>query len=300
MRIAKRLDLLLLLPLTAVLAAGCGPSEGRAVREARRITAAGEKGGAGRPEIAEAAARLDPPRVGDGRMRSWSSESVETVRAAASSAAFYFPEEERFVTLEEKALEEKLRRGPPGPRDLRDMFHAYMSSRSFDKAKDLRARFPAYNFPSMPEEFSVAAPPPAGRPVYAVGPDWRKVERTAVRLERFLIVMATFPGCPASEAALEDLLADPRTSRTLRERTLLLTDRFDAEGVAAVRKKFQVPAFFIAAKRSEYPDIAFDASPRFYFLKDGKVVSEMTGWGGAGGAKKNRADWLAELEKAAR
>lgn len=300
MRILSERNLLVYLPLAAVLTCGCGPSEGRAVAAARRIAEEAGKGAAARPAITTAVARLDPPRVTAGRLKSWPAESVEAVRDAASSAAFYFPEDERLVFLEERALEEKLRRGGPGPRDLRDLFRSYMAARMFDKAKALRVRFPKAEFPSMPAEFAVAAAPPPGRPAYAVGADWRRVELTAAPLDRVAVVMSLFPGCPASEAATEDLLADPRTARVLRERSVLLTARFDAEGVAAWKKKFRLKSFYIARRASDFPEFSFDASPRFYFLKDGVVKSELTGWGGSDGPEGNRARWLAEFERAAR
>ncbi len=300
MRIHDQQHLLVYLPLAALGVCGCRGFDARSLDAARRIVEVSDRGIASRPAIAEAVARLEPRKLTRERLKSWPAQEVETARSAAADAAFYFPEDEGLVLLEERAFEEKLARGGAATRDFRDLFKGYMSARMFDKAKALRMRFPGQRFPSMPDRFTAAAAPPPGRPVYAVADDWRSVELTAAAFgPEVAVVMSMFPGCPAAESATEDLLADPRTARILRKKALLLTERFDAEGVWEWRRKFDLRAFYIVRRPSDFPEISFDASPTFYFLRDGVVISSMTGWGG-GGPEGSRREWLAALAKAAR
>ena len=279
----------------------CAPSEQRALIQARRVSAAGDRQPAEPAAVLEAARGLEASRLSPEQLRLYTTETVAAVHAAAATAAFYRPESKDMVLLEERALEEKLRRGDRAPRDLKRMFFAFMGARMFDQAAALRKRFPDIPFPSMPEKFLTAASPGPGRPVYSVGEDWKSVELTALALDHGTrVAMLLFPGCPSAESATRDLLADPVTARVLREHGVLLTERFDAEGVAAWKRRFGLESFVIARRASDFPEFNFDSSPRFYFLKDGIVKSEMTGWGGSEGAEGNRASWLAELERAAR
>ncbi len=300
MRRHAQRNLLVVLSLSAACAGPRVPSEAAANAAAARVSAEADKGQEGKPAIAEAMGELRPESVTAARLQKWAPETVEAVRDAASTAAFYFPEVARYAELQERAFDEKARRGTPGPHDLREMFRTFMASRRFDKAKALREHYPGTKFPSMPETFAVDPAPPEGPQAYSIGRDWKTATLTAAPLGRFAVVMATFPGCPASEQALKDLAADPATARVLRGKTLLLTDRFDAEGVAEIKKIFGLRDFLIARTRSDFPGLAFNASPRFYFLKDGKPVADMIGWGGEGGAKANRAEFLAGLAEAAR
>ncbi len=295
--------MLLDLQIAAVLllTAGCASPERRALAAARRVSEAADRMPPERAAVAEAAKGLGAADISAERLRVCATETVAAVHDAAASAAFYRPESEDMVLLEERVLDEKVRRGMRAPRDLKRMFFAYMGARMFDRAAALRTRFPEVEFPSMPERFLVASSSAPGRPVYAVEADWKTVERTALPLDRGIrVVMLLFPGCPAAEAATEDLLAEPATARALREGAILLTERFDAEGVAAWKRRFGLGSFFIARRASDFPEFNFAASPHFYFLKDGVVRSELTGWGGPGGPSVNRARWLAELERAAR
>lgn len=303
MRRHPRLDLLFVLQIAVVLLlpAGCAPNEHRALVRARAVSAAADRRPVEAGAVAEAAKNLEAANLTDARLRVYSTETVAAVHDAAASAAFHRPESENMVILEERALEEKLRRGERSPRDLKRMFFAYMGARMFDRAAALRGRFPDAAFPSMPDKFLVARSPMPGRPVYSVGKDWKTVELTSLALDHGArVVMLLFPGCPAAEAATEDLLADPVTARVLREQGVLITERFDAEGVAAWKRRFGLEAFVIARHGSDFPEFNFDSSPRFYFLRDGVVKSELTGWGGSEGPDGNRARWLSEMKLAGR
>lgn len=297
MRILLRLDLLLVLQVAAL--AGCASGERNAASAARRVVLESRGGVAARPRISAAAERLDVRALMSVRLENWSSESVEAVREAASAAAFYAAAPQaRMVLIERRFVEEKLRRGPPSERDLKRLFKDYLAARMFDPAKAMRSRFPGVPFPSMPDEIVASTEMP--RAVYAVGLDWRRVELIPGPELGSSVVVAMYPGCPAAEAATRDLLADSRTAAILRNLSILLTERFDAEGVAAWKKTFGLRRFYIARRPADFPEISFDASPTFYFLKDGVVKSTMTGWGGDAGAEENRRMWLAEYERAGR
>ncbi len=179
------------------------------------------------------------------------------------------------------------------------MFMAYMGARMFDAARALRVRHPGMQFPSIPDEIdSASTAEPGGWSAYAISNDWKRAELKSLRLDRGVkVVMVILTGCPAAEAALEDLLGHTETSRTFRRDGLILTARFDAEGISLWKKHFAFDPMFIARKAADFPGLSFDDSPRFYFLRDGKIVSDFIGWDRTPGPTGGRARFLAEFKR---
>lgn len=290
------------LPLAAlflIFLSACAGPEARIVAASARVISAADKLPGDHRELAQAAVELRPLELTEKRIRGFSSETVSTLHSAAKTAAFYDPGAVDIVLLQARTLDEKIRRDGENKRDLRGMFIAYMGARMFDAARALRVRHPNIQFPSIPDEIeSAAISKPGGWSAYEISSGWKRADLKSLPLDRGArVVMVILPGCPAAEAALEDLLGNAETARAFRRDGFILTARFDAEGVSLWKKHFSFEQMFITRKSTDFPGLDFDDSPRFYFLRDGKIVSDFIGWDGTPGPTGSRARFLAEFKR---
>lgn len=290
------------LPLAAlflILLSACAGPEARIVAASARVISAADKLPGDHRELAKAAAELRPVELTETRIRGFSSETVYTLHSAAKTAAFYDPGAEDLVLLQARTLDEKIRRTGESKMDLRGMFIAYMGARMFDAARALRVRHPSIQFPSIPDEIeSASISKPGSWSAYAISNGWKRADLKSLPFDRGVrVVMVILPGCPAAEAALEDLLGNAETAGAFRRDGFILTARFDAEGVSLWKKHFAFEQMFITRKAADFPGLDFDDSPRFYFLRDGKIVSDFIGWDGTPGPTGSRARFLAEFKR---
>lgn len=285
--------------LFLVFLSACASPEARTFAASARVIAAADKFPGDPRELAKAAVELHPAELTEASIRDFSLETIVSLHSAAETAAFYDPGAEDLVLLQARALEEKIRRNGENKKELKRMFIAYMGARMFDSARSLRARHSGMQFPSIPDEIeSASTAMPGGWSAYAISNDWKRAELISLPLDRGVkVVMVILTGCPAAEAALEDLLGNAETSRTFRRDGLILTSRFDAEGISLWKKHFTFDPMFITRKASDFPGFDFDNSPRFYFLRNGKIVSDFIGWDRDHGPTGGHARFLAELKR---
>jgi len=192
--------------------------------------------------------------------------------------SFFFPEHPRSADLQAKILEEKLRRGQKSDSDIERLHRAYVGARRFPEAEALGGRFPGLKYQYLPK----ISGSPAGGPfwlAYSISPSAEEASLGVLPLARGAkVVMGMFPGCGASEKAMEDILADPEMGAVFKAQGSLLTLRFDPRSMALWRDHFKFPQVHIAYKPSAFPGFDFDSSPNFYFLSDGKIAYAFTGW----------------------
>ena len=213
------------------------------------------------------------------RLKKYSDAGIDRLYNALFRIAFFFPEQEKYISFQGNVLDEKLRRGKRVNYDLERMHKAYIGARKFEKAVILGNRFPDVKFQRVP---SVILDNSAGETawrVYDISDGAEKAMLKALPVGTGLkVVMEIFTGCSAAETAMDQLLIDPVLSALFKKYGVLLTSRFDAEGILLWRNHFNFPEVYIAYKATDFPGFDFESSPNFYFLKDGEIKFSFSGW----------------------
>jgi hypothetical protein len=269
----------------------CAPHTG-ILRTSDAILKAAANPETGPAEIHALAPGLTPSGLSESRIKKYSDEALARALKALAAVTFYFPEDETRVLLQERLLEDKIARKPLPSADIKEMYRTFLGARMFEKAKEIRARFPEIRFYSMPEKV-VEDEKILGENrwrAYGVPDDGKTIElKTLPLAEGPGVVMIMNPGCAMSEKAMSDILASEELAPYFRHYGIVLTKRLNAESVALWKTHFKFPSVHIAYKASDFPGFDFRISPHFYFLKDGEIVFSHKGWGGADHLEKNVA-----------
>lgn len=273
----KNIILLQTLALAVMICSGCATSGGRNLRVAEKVLNAGDE-----PQLSNISA------IGSGFCRAdfsrevlakYPEASLNRVFAALNKMVFLLPGNPQYISWQRDILDEKVRRGEYNAQELRHMFLSYVSARMFDKAAALKIEFASATLPDIPEKFIDNVPKTSSWRAYAVSDGGKTVEMKALPLDTGnKIVMAMFTGCHLAEKAMEEIMTDPAFSAAFRVHGILLTDKFDSQGIAMWKEHFNFPDIYIVDRAGDFSMFDFRSSPGFYFLKDGKVVSKFVGW----------------------
>ena len=215
------------------------------------------------------------------RLRKYSLKTLDLVYDVAETLSFYFAENMEYLSWQQNAFTEKVRRNDYTDYNIARMFWTYVNIRMFDKAADIRKQFPKTAYAIIPEEIVISTGSDTARwPVYDIFEGGKRGELKELHLETGpKIIMSMSPGCPVTERAMTEILADPEWAALFRKYGVLLTVKFDIDGVLRWREKFGFQDIYIAYKQSRIPEFNFTVSPYFYFMKDGKVLFSFRSWG---------------------
>lgn len=272
--------------------AGCGGSRQAILRTADAVAEEAVKEDYDITAMAKLAAGFNPKDFSGKRIRRYSDSELDRLGAVLGTVTFYFPENYEQVEMLESVFVEMSERNILDEPGIRGMYRTYLGARLFSKAAELRQRFPGIKFYSMPEKIVSELPPgvKAWR-VYAVPDDGRTIEAKASKLgEGRKIVMLMLPGCGVSEKAMRELLDDPAFGPAFQGHGVVLTSRINAESVALWKSHFAFPEVYLAYKSSDFPGFDFDSSPNFYFLRDGAIKYNFTGWSNNGNPDFGRTE----------
>ena len=267
--------------LCAAMIAGCAGPEARVIKIADKIHTIAAKREINKKEMTAAAGHFKKEHFSEKQLKDYSDKTLSALSEVSGTLAFYSPEQELYLTRQEKTFNEKVRRNNQVADDVESMAWSYIAARMFDKARKIRQQFPSASIPFIPPTITVDTGSSAARwPVYDIFEDGEKIELKELHLENGpKIVVSMFTCCSAAERAMAKILADPGLAPAFRKHGVLLTDRFDVKGILMWREHFNFPNVYIAYKASRLQDFDFNISPYFYFLKDGKVLSRAEGWG---------------------
>jgi len=228
--------------------------------------------------IAAAFAALSASELGPERIKSYDTRTLELLFEATALAADY-SDQPGLTALMETAFEETYRRG--FVRDMPEqLYKRYVAERAWDKARALYARFPWKGL-EVPEvrEASASVDGPA---VYEVSEDGTALTLQPLDIaSRPTIVAVVSGGCHFSREAEAAIAADPRLSQALAESAIYIDPSVHAINLdeIAENNRTQKQKVRVLYKASGWPGLDFRRTPRFYFLKDGRVVHEVLGMG---------------------
>lgn len=271
-----------------LVAAGCATSHPRVLGVADQLTAEASKPDYDLSVVSRSAGRLKKKDFSNTTLKGYSDAELARLYTALANVTFLITEEEDYVVMQENVFQERSARGIRQKSDIEDMYSAYLDARMFDKAIALKRQHPEIEFYSMPEKIISNNPSGAARwRVYNVSDEGKTIELKELPLGRGpKVVMLMLPGCGVSEEAMKQLLADTSLGPIFRQYGAVMTKRMNAESVALWKSHFNFPEVYLAYKASDFPGFDFGISPNFYFLSDGKVISQVDGW---------RKDWRQKM-----
>ena len=264
-----------------VLLAGCAGPEKRITKTLEAVNAAQKTKDL--EAFGELAEDIPDAYLTPERLSAYPADTLDRLCRALGTIAFYTPDSEVNALKMEKAVKEKVGRGTFEADDIEDMYSALLNARLFDKAREMRARFPAIITETLPD-IVVPEPAPAGSWLaYELSPDGKTARLRSLRLHRGAhIIMAMSPGCGVSARAVKEIMEDPGLGPMFEAGAVLVSRRFDAAGILETKKATGLDQVYIAHKWGDFPGVSFMSSPWIFFLKDGKVVSDMRGWADEG------------------
>ncbi len=271
----------LLFVVSILLLGGCAGPEKRIDKTLEAVTAAQKANDI--PAFEKLAAKIPDAYLEPERLAAYPKETLTSLCAALWKIAFYTPDSEANALKMEKAVKEKVRRGIFDTEDIERMYSSLLAAGLFDKAREMRERFPAIITEKLPE-IVVPEPAPTGSWLaYELSPDGKTARLRSLRLHRGAhIIMAMSPGCGVSARAVREIMEDPALGPMFEAGAVLVTRRFDASGVAETKAATGLEQVYIARKSGDFPGVSFMTSPWIFFLNDGKVVSDMRGWADEG------------------
>jgi len=230
-------------------------------------------------EVRSLAARFAEKDFTTTRLAQYPDAGLDRLYDALFRVSFFFPEHPSSVDFQARVLGEKLRRGHKIDSDIERMHKSYIGARRFTDAATIAGRFPGLKYSYIPPTLTDETTGAAAWRAYGIPGSFEKVVLKPLPLGRGpRIVISMFPGCEITEAAVEEILADPVLSPLFREYGMLLTLRFDPRSMTLWRDHFNFPEVYIAYKPSDFPGFDFDFSPSIYFLQDGKIKHSVSGW----------------------
>lgn len=173
-------------------------------------------------------------------------------------------------------------RGIANSAQAEELYDAFIRSRLFDKAATFIAE--KYFVPSVRlPTFQIAADAVDGVPTeWVISETSRVAERRKANLSApWLMVVVSHPHCHFSKNAAISILADTGLAARLKGHSKWVTPQdanFDFDDFQKWNRKYPDAAQTVVHRSDEWPMERFNATPIFYFLANGKVVSSFSGW----------------------
>jgi hypothetical protein len=230
-------------------------------------------------------------------LASYNDETIERILYSLWLETFYNKDKPSYVLTEGAVFDEKARRGHAVAEDVESMAEAYLENWLFDKAADLKRRFPK-------ADFTVPQIAPSGVSTSCANCKWRafkildggkKLKLVALPLDKGpQLVIAVLPGCHFVGQFVKLAQSQPRMMDFIRKHAILLSREYRPDDIAKAAAQLGIPAYQ-AYSMADFPGIKLESSPEFYFLKDGKQAHYEGGM--ASDDKDTVADFMKGMDK---
>lgn len=272
----------ILLACAAALLAGCAAAPEKRIDETFQAAVRAEKGNDA-AALQELAAEIKPADLASSALRAYPEATLDQLYKALRRIALYTPDSAPNALRLEEVFEEKVRRGTFEADHAETVYEYLLQARLFHRARAIKERFPAVITGPLAQVIT-PDPLPAGQWLaYEVLDGGRTAKLKSLRLAKGpRVAVATEPGCAATARAMREIMADERLGPAFDAAAVLVMRRFDPPAVLQARAASGLDQVYIARYSSDFPGVVFDGSPRFFFLRDGKAVTELRGWGDGG------------------
>ncbi len=209
------------------------------------------------------------------------SDSLGLLFRAAHMAAFY-SRKEKYVEDMSRVLDRLIAKGAASDVHFSQLFEAHVLTRSFDRAAEVYARHPTPAMEQLPLLVLGDIPPDTGPTELVVSKADREITRRIVTLPQGPhIIVVSHPLCHFSQNATAAIDKDVELAAVFRENAKWLAPvngRLDVDLLQAWNKLHADAPITVAYRAEEWPLIDNWATPTFYFFRDGRLKSKVSGW----------------------
>lgn len=224
--------------------------------------------------------------------------SLDMLRRAASTMAFY-SSQSRYVSEVATDLRILAAKHAATPEGYAVLYRLYVQTREFSLARALLAAHPSLPVTPLPRVLDRIGTSTDGPSVLVPERDAAGLAlvRTPVHLNpgRQIVVVA-HPLCHFTGDAVRALVQNSSLWRALAQHAIWIAPqdgRLDASVFQQWNQSIHGAPIYIAYKQKQWHFIDSWATPTFYFLKHGAVVSKVVGWP----AKGNADDIMSAMHK---
>lgn len=214
-------------------------------------------------------------------LQAMSPAEVASVFQATKSAQF-MTDETKYVPNMELDLGELARRHLATQSEYNDMYDAYIGSRMFAKARELRQSHPSEAMDPVPNLDDMSNDGKAGPTLMTVSSDGNTLVRRNVDMQvRRKVIVVVTPWCHFAQRSLRDIASDPIIGNAFAEYATWVVPPNGSTAVmevAAWNKQHPREQMLLAYNGAEWPMIDRWQLPTFYFFENGKLVSQVVGW----------------------
>jgi len=211
-----------------------------------------------------------------------SNDDVEDFFEISMTLSFYSNEPHHTQQMR-RAYDEMARRGLAKRRMGQRMRDHYVASRMIEEAREFAESRPELDLKVVPDfrrPARVVDPPTLWR----LSRDGRTLDRERFRLGTGAhLVVVSSPWCSFSQAASASIAEDKELSRLMRRHsTWILAQSMipDFDDIKTWNDAFAGRPMRIVEKNNQWAWVPSWDTPGFYFMKDGKIVTEVIGWPG--------------------
>ncbi|KAF0124159.1 MAG: hypothetical protein FD154_2492 [Elusimicrobia bacterium] len=265
-----------------VLLAGCAAAPEKRISETFQAALQAEKR-SDAAALAELAADIKPADLAPAALRAYPEATLDQLYKALRRIALFTPDSAPNALRLEEVFEEKVRRGTFEADHAEEVYGCLLQARLFHRARALKERFPAILTRPLPRVVTPDPLPSGQWLAYDVLDGGSTAKIKSLRLAKGpRVVVVTEPGCVVTSRAMREIMEDKRVGPAFDAAAVLVMRRFDPPAVLEARAASGLEQVYMARYSSDFPGVVFDGSPRFFFLRDGKAVTELRGWGDGG------------------
>jgi len=194
--------------------------------------------------------------------------------------------EEIFKELEKRKLDrEKSLYGRPYPDEL---FGLYIKFNYFPKAKEIQKKYSDILAEFVPDVIEDKSTIKDKYKLYQVLPDGKTIKLISVDLNKFKMIAYFSIKCPFTKETFDVILSDEKLRNYFAKDAILITPLgtsiSEIEDIVKWYNDNKLKWFLLPTNRDfgkEWEDLLEDLPylNYFYFLKDGKIVDKLHGWG---------------------
>ena len=181
-----------------------------------------------------------------------------------------------------RVLDRLVANGAASDLHFSELFEAHVLTRSFDRAAEVYARHRTPAMERLPVVVLGDIPPDQGPTELVVSDDGREITRRIVTLPPGPhIIVVSHPLCHFSHNASVAIGEDAELSALFRAHAKWLAPvngQLEADVIQNWNKANRDATVSIAYRAEEWPLIDNWATPTFYFFRDGRLQSKVTGW----------------------
>jgi hypothetical protein len=211
------------------------------------------------------------------KLKHVSRPDLRLLKRAAETVVSYAPDPHYIAQLR-LDVDEMQRRGMTRDKDFTSLYRALVTSRQFNRARELARQHPGMGAAPLP-----AWRPPSGLPkgqptALSIDADSRTMTRQAFDLSAPLTIVVV-ASCHFSQDAARDIRHKPVLRKLFSHHAIWLAAQ--NESISEARdwnREFAQQPIHIAWKDSEWPMLDSWAMPTFYLFRHGKLVDRWSGW----------------------